>query len=479
MLDAYFPTAAGQPGQSNPPDVSEISIVPRTIVPYTPTYQRFMKKDVRFTTQFSHVYLNRFIALTPFVKESLKLRYENEKVKVVEKIIDLAVGESGVVIGTIYKEQMQKPSVLDKFAHEFDDVAVEEKLDTAKNYCSDSDKLILEDVSGRMTLCNLGSEVIDSVVTGIVVAVKGILNEDGEFSVDKDGICFPNPPPQRALKLDSMASTGDLPNSKFVALVSGLGIGGKSADPLKLQLLSDYLTGHIAGSHQQLQRSIVRLLSVGNNLAEQFLPTDDASDPVLQDDQNRLVGPIRQLDLFLAEIATSIPVDVMPGNSDSMCTKTWPQQPIKRILLPQSSRCRNTFRSVTNPYEFTIGEAEVSFLGHSGQAISDLRQYTKGKSTIELLKSTIDWRHLCPTAPDTLPCFPLTEYDPFTLDKELPHVYFCGNQEKFETVRYQPLGSAESAVRIISVPDFDKTGTIVLVDINSPTLETFTFSFDS
>jgi len=226
-------------------------------------------------------------------------------------------------------------------------------------------------------------------------------------------------------------------------------------------------------------KDIVRVIVAGNSITKQTLPTQDASAPVDKDAQKKLVAPLKQLDISLAELASAIPVDLMAGASDPVTT-TLPQQPIHDCLFPHASRCESTFKKVTNPHEFTTGDAEVTFLGHSGQPIEDLLKYTKGKSPIELMEDTLKWRHVAPTAPDTLPCFPFTEFDPFILDKAQPHVYFCGNQNDFVSKLTKidtPNGPVET--RIVLVPKFSETGLVVLVDINSPTLECSTLSFDA
>lgn len=53
---------------------------------------------------------------------------------------------------------------------------------------------------------------------------------------------------------------------------------------------------------------------------------------------------------------------------------------------------------------------------------------------LTLLEDTLAWRHMAPTAPDTLPCYPFCHNDPFII-KETPHVYFTANQVR-------PLSSA-------------------------------------
>lgn len=51
---------------------------------------------------------------------------------------------------------------------------------------------------------------------------------------------------------------------------------------------------------------------------------------------------------------------------------------------------------------------------------------------LAVLESMLRWRHMAPTAPDTLACYPFADNDPFILHK-CPHVFFAGNQPAFET----------------------------------------------
>lgn len=51
---------------------------------------------------------------------------------------------------------------------------------------------------------------------------------------------------------------------------------------------------------------------------------------------------------------------------------------------------------------------------------------------LSLLSSCLEWRHLAPTAPDTLATYPFHDCDPFIIDST-PHVIFAGNQPSFGT----------------------------------------------
>ena len=51
-----------------------------------------------------------------------------------------------------------------------------------------------------------------------------------------------------------------LNEDKYVALVSGLGVGDDAGDPLKLSLLVDYLVGSLASNEEQTRVSKVSLV---------------------------------------------------------------------------------------------------------------------------------------------------------------------------------------------------------------------------
>ena len=72
------------------------------------------------------------------------------------------------------------------------------------------------------------------------------------------------------------------------------------------------------------------------------------------------------------------------------------------------------------------------------------------------------WRHLAPTAPDTLDIYPFYNNDPFVVD-ECPHVFFAGNQAQYHAADME--GTDGQKVRVISVPSFALTGEAVLVDL--------------
>jgi hypothetical protein len=49
-------------------------------------------------------------------------------------------------------------------------------------------------------------------------------------------------------------------------------------------------------------------------------------------------------------------------------------------------------------------------------------RYMEAESALDLMESTLTWRHIAPTVPDTLAAYPFKDDDPFILD-QCPHVY--------------------------------------------------------
>jgi DNA polymerase delta subunit 2 len=83
---------------------------------------------------------------------------------------------------------------------------------------------------------------------------------------------------------------------------------------------------------------------------------------------------------------------------------------------------------------------------------------------------------VCPTAPDTLRAFPYVDTDPFVM-LQAPHVYFAGNQEEYgERLVTSGLTTCKQAVKILSVPIFRKSKSIVLLDVTS--LQSYEVKFD-
>lgn len=452
---------------------------------------------------------------------------------------------------------------------------------------------MLEDEGARISLAGDGLQPGD-VVTGVVAAVRGRVLPDGSFDVAevrepaasmcahqrciraaaaggsklpscrRAQVCFAGPAPQPPLP-----APGGEP--KYVAIISGLAMGDENANPLLGQLLVDYLSGLLGGRQErETVRRVVRVVVAGGLLkSSAHLSQPTAYSSVRQ--QGAALGPLRDADMSLTELAGAVPVNVMPGarrgsggaaaaalagrhvgaavclprllsarhmQGTHLAMRPWlpgagdpanyslPQQPLHRCLLPGSSPFP-TLHRVTNPHDFSVDG--VAFLGTSGQNVDDVFRWGRGRrrrggergsrgggcgahpcapsmvlrsflvvsrcsnlmplcilpfygrySDIEdrtaILERLLRWRHLIPTAPDTLAAYPYYDADPFIITST-PHVLFAGGQPAFASALV-PLENGDSpGVRVVAVPNFSSTGTIVLVNLQ--TLEVRPVQFDA
>jgi len=138
----------------------------------------------------------------------------------------------------------------------------------------------------------------------------------------------------------------------------------------------------------------------------------------------------------------------------------------------------------------------LSFLGTSGQNVDDLARWSGERDRLRLAARTLHWRHLCPSAPDTLggcagagvsgsaarvrcaDCYPLAERDPLVLT-QCPHVYFVGNQPAFGHARFGAAAADEPASRqvlVVALPSFARTGLCGLVNLRDLSVQAVAFA---
>lgn len=246
---------------------------------------------------------------------------------------------------------------------------------------------------------------------------------------------------------------------------------------------------------------------------------------------------MRELDALLARLVSSVEVELMPGDND-MSDAFLPQQPIHPVLLPTAAR-HSTLRLVTNPFEFTAivegevktekGSAQPSSSGGgggggdgaqgvrvfvtAGQNVNDVARETKFTTRLDAMTMILASGCACPTAPNTLFSYPFRSEDPF-LFQHTPHCFVACDQPLYET-RFASLAVLEAesqgyyqqeasengkqggqamkcafkddeeeeeargtdGVRVVCVPSFERSGTVVLVDVHSPSLATSVVDF--
>ena len=293
---------------------------------------------------------------------------------------------------------------------------------------------MLEDESGRLRLTGTLLQTT-MLVTGCIIAIMGTENANGDFEVVD--IKVPDLPrqPQRWERDEGSAllTNGDSKQKTEhqksraaggqIAIVSGLCISGDEGDGLTLDLLMEYLLGESSGQSTQEQvLKISRLLIAGNSIREAtpLAPRDDLSDRKSSkkygyDSSAYNPAPTAHLDNFLASLLPSLPVTLIPGESDP-ANVSLPQQPIHPAMFPHSrayagipgSEEPGWFDSVTNPWEGDIDGWRFMITG--GQPINDVFKYVEGDERIEMMESLMRWRCGAPTAPDTLCKLAKTEF---------------------------------------------------------------------
>ena len=288
---------------------------------------------------------------------------------------------------------------------------------------------MLEDESGRLRLTGAYLQAM-MLVTGCIVAVMGTENANGDFEVidlkvpdfprqperwerDDSAVIFTNGHGSSQRKRKKEPNENRLSGGK-IAIVSGLGISGEEADSLSLDMLMEFLLGEACGEAEQREASnISRLIIAGNSLAEvDPLHKDDlvgkkAGKKYGYDSSTYNPSPIAHLDTFLSTLLPSIPITLIPGDSDP-ANVSLPQQPIHPAMLPHSrayaalptSTEPGWFDAVTNPWEGDIDGWR--FMGNGGQPINDVFKYVEGDERLDMMENLLRWRCGAPTAPDTL-----------------------------------------------------------------------------
>ncbi|PNS17774.1 DNA polymerase subunit delta-2 [Sphaceloma murrayae] len=512
------------------PPTSPPTVPTRRPSTYTPLPTYHLPTSSRtYTQQFSDLYFSRLALLKPATSSHAHetwsgFRLGKTAAQKVERVLDVRQGDLCYVVGTVFMEMPLKPNVLEDVGREewisapvnslgkfFEEKQEEEKegtngVDTGaggkkggKNGFAQR-RVMLEDESGRLRLTG---EALDKVllVTGAIVAVLGTENRDGEFEVlDLRVPDLPRQPArwekgdaERVVKKEE--EVGERERAGKIALVSGLGISGEDGDMLALEMLGEYLTGE-AGAEGDVKRSseISRLFVLGNSLQHGGpIPTrEELASKRLgarkygYDSSSYNSAPTDMLDNWLAGLLPSLPVTLLPGDSDPT-QAALPQQPMHAALFPRAraympqpppvAANKKTepervgwFHSVTNPWEGEVDGWRV--LATGGQPIDDMCRYVRGDDRIEIMESTLRWRVVAPTAPDTLWCYPFQEGDAFVL-KACPHIYLVGNQPHFDTNVIE--GPNGQAVRLIAVPKFKETGEIVLLDAETMEVEVVKF----
>ncbi|KAJ3548432.1 hypothetical protein NMY22_g1264 [Coprinellus aureogranulatus] len=436
--------------------------------------------------QYSNIYFVRLRLLKQLVIKNAECKWQRlpDKPVLVPRVLEVTKGKICFIVGTVYMEMPLKPNVLEDLAR---DNSIPPPPPLPKFY-STEDKVMLEDESGRIRLVG---ECLKStrLVTGVIVGALGMETPNGDFEVVD--VCFADLAPQVTVSGDSEGMDVDSSSSDaWVGLISGLEVGSEASSDARIQMLVEYLTAESGLGEDQVPASqISRLIIAGDSLAPITAGRTDYAQQIedrksrkaVQDTAVFTPHPIHNLASHLLDIGRTIPIHVLPGETDPAGT-ILPQQPLPRAMFGAVSKLPS-FVSESNPTYISLKDEMVdedhpprddipsrTILVHSGQPLNDIFKYLPNKhnSRLSILESTLRWRHIAPTAPDTLWCHPYLDEDPFIL-KDTPDIYVVGGQRRFGTKLVEGEDSMKRKIqcRIVMVPNFARTGTLVLVNIRS------------
>ncbi|KAG5983236.1 hypothetical protein E4U55_000460 [Claviceps digitariae] len=496
---------------------------------YKPLHTFRLDKQRSYKQQYGDMYFLRLTKIKPAVEQVASSSWQGtviggEEVKQVERVLDVRQGDLCWVAGTVYMDMPLKPNILEDVSK---DKWISAPISTQQTYFSPdgSDQVMLEDDSGRIRLVGDLLQTIP-LVTGCIIAVMGTENSSGEFEVID--IKFPDLPPQPARWAlsqppsttkeggdeksfkrkevtrkvqDSDDEMTDRQPSKKIAIVSGLAFSTTNAShALEVALLQEYLLGDaLCSNDQEEAATISRLIIAGNSISTtSSAATEPKQDDPTEKKTNKKYGydasaynslPSQLFDEFISQLLPSIPITLLPGAQDP-ANASYPQQPIHMAMFPhsrpygpdpaaaksgpqqqQEQQLPGWLDAVTNPWE-----AEIEgwrFLGTGGQNVDDVFKYIDSQDRLGMMEAMCRWRCCAPTAPDTLWSYPFQDDDPFVL-KACPHVYFVGCQPRFSTKVIT--GPEGQSVRLVTVPSFEDSKQLVLVDTETLEVEVVSFS---
>ncbi|KAJ7134983.1 DNA polymerase alpha/epsilon subunit B-domain-containing protein [Mycena crocata] len=463
-----------------------------TILPCTDETPSFIitSANKSYKHQYANIYFIRLRILRDVVEEKARQRWHGIKGSpvLVPKVLEVEKSQLCYIVGTVYMDMPLKPNVMEDIAR---DNSIPPPPPLSKFYSPD-DSIMLEDESGRIHL--VGERVVGArLVTGVIIAALGIETPTGEFEVVD--ICYAEMAPQSTHKAEGegkMDVDTDPLTDAWIALVSGLDIGSLSPADAQIQMLVEYLTGEGGGPEGQISAAqISRLIIAGDSLAPIIVSTKGEGFDDKDARKGRRYGydatsfsphPTLSLSAHLLDIARTMPVHLLPGEADPSGV-ILPQQPFPRAMFGAVSSY-GSFSCETNPTYLRIASGSESeamnetartLLVNSGQPLNDMFKYVASppNTPLSLLESTLRWRHMAPTAPDTLWCHPYFSADPFLIS-ETPHLYIVGGQQRFAT-KMVVAEESQKKCRIVLVPRFAETGILVLVNLRTLGVRTVKF----
>lgn len=435
-------------------------------VTFLPQWSEFLVKDrCDFDKQYYAFYNARQRQMGPWLEQSAREKWGDEcPVIKMNQMVEYR-GRRVILTGILLKVMKLQPSVL----REVDDSLELVPEEKREKYIHDDDYLRLQDDSEQVIL--VGGPDVASHVTGVAVAVIGTEHDNGSKFMVED-FTYAVPAPQTVHRM--------LGDDHYVLFISDLGISLAPNESLVAarEALLDFVSGGFEKKISDKACMLNRIIVAGNCLADVARKQEkelEEMEECDQDEWNRkekayTEHSVEMLDEFLSQLAQHVPVDVMPGQNDPTSI-LMPQQPIHHSLLPKSRIAKNKVTCTPNPYKAKVGD--ILIVGTAGRVVRSIQELSSLNDATGILEKCLTWRHLAPTAPDSVYAFPFQDNDPFVIN-ERPHVFFTGNQEAFN-VKLSVDGAKRT--RFLAIPSFKNTQTCVLLNLRNMISEVMAFSF--
>ena len=423
-----------------------------------------------------------------------------------------------------------KPSILKNVENILGQNKIEKHIEEIK------DSLYIEDLSGRISILgNYQDFKIEEFISGIPIAIKGKLNQQGIFLFDEftyynniivnnlenperennfldvineekgERIDFQNfdtddkseERKENDNSVNIFPRQKNIPNNEnknLILFLSNLNLGKLSEytngiKPSIRTLLIDFIQNqnNMNNILYQLSNRISRIILVGNSLntfetdieKENIFNSLNSKSSIANIYKNILENYLL-FNNFLNIISNYIYIDVMPS-MNSYDDLKYPQAPLSELLFTENIPNINlsSLNLVSNPYSFNIFIPSLNkmkyFIGTSGENINIIKQYSYYENNLDIMKKQIEWGHLCPINPSYLTLFSLdNKNDPLIIDK-IPDVYFTSGNKK---LNYEKINIYNKEVVLLSLPDFEKTSKCVLFNYEDNSVMEIDFSFE-
>lgn len=456
---------------------------------YKPENGRFIL-ECDFSKQYHHYYRRRLEKARPLLEFNCRQKWDPTIPICTLSEVANCDSDMCIVIGTIFKRMKLQPDVIHELSKGNFDISSERYLG---HYTSQDDTLTLEDHEESVQL--VGKIDPKKYVTGITVALLGSpMNDGGRFLVDDVSFVEPS----HHIFHESTSTTIRQLDHKtkaepvYLLVVSGLGfhheMDKKSKLTRALQDMIDFVWGGDKFSEDARSSRVARVLVAGNSLHHDRFSTleenatgIDKDEIALKMKRSRQVKPYtesiqaaKHMDDFFAQLSNTIDIDIMPGPSDPS-SHLLPQQPFHPCMFPKSSMFP-TFNCTTNPHHATYNDVEI--LATAGQNVDIIDKFSGISDPIEIMKCHLQWGNSAPSAPDNLYSVPYEDEDPFIIDAT-PDIYIAGCQESFKADYYECQADKKydsgAKTLLLAIPEFHRTLSCVLVDLES--LEAHLLSF--